>query len=152
MPAGSGPRAAAACRPRFTPHEVRFLRGVRCYQLLLCYWRLAIGGWSNGAFTHARTHVRTCAPPPAPRAPPLSPLPPLPPSPSPLPPPKHNISPTAFSSDNLFVPLFSPYRESPGSRGARNRGPVIRSFTERGAYHNWVGTSLYFPCKLSYTE
>jgi hypothetical protein len=76
------------------------------------------------AHTHARTHVR-----PSPRAPRPSPPPPPPPSPSSLslPPPPTHPTPTppeaqhfshCFLLRQLFFPLFSPYRDSPGSRAA----------------------------------
>jgi hypothetical protein len=90
---------------------------------------------------HARTHARTHVAAPLPRRPAPSPPPPLslpPPSPSssplfppPPPPQKKNISPTAFSSDNRFSPpLFSPYRDSPGSVAKIPGWPVIRSFAK----------------------
>jgi hypothetical protein len=74
---------------------------------------------------HARTHARAPPPPASRPTPPSLPFPPLPPPFSPLAPHgirAQNISPTAFSSDNkLFLPPFSPNRDSSGSRGARTR-------------------------------
>jgi hypothetical protein len=77
---------------------------------LCCLWVvcnvLSLGNWGQvKRRVHARTHARTCAPPPAPRAPPpppLSPLPPIHPYPSPHPPPpppQHNTT---------FLPLLYP--------------------------------------------
>jgi hypothetical protein len=72
------------------------------------------------ACTHARTHVRR-APPPQ----------------------KTHTTQQHFSHcfllrQPLFLPLFSPYRDSSGSRGARTWRPVIRSFAEGLTTTGWV--------------
>jgi hypothetical protein len=126
-PGGRGWSRSGGLAPAGRPQAGRPRDWVACCRCALLCALLALGNMGQvKRRVHARTHARPSPPPP---------------------PPQHNISPTAFSSDNFFYlcSLHIGIRQGALPKFHGDLEAVASPWSIHGARHNWAGKSRYSP-------